>query len=398
MLVQNFDSYLSRIPKVYNYTVNYAKNWCIMEGKSEDNIEKKKILKIIILLVVVTVLLFLVWMMLSESDNGIIPWPDGNGNGTQIKRTEWAFEITQITDLNDNGFDGDGVIIGIVDSGIDITHPDLAHINITAWVDYVGSKPEPYDDNGHGTHVAGIIAAQGEIDGIAPKVKMVVVKAISSSGSGSDSNVARGIDFCVDNGADVICLSLGGKPRFLNLGDDTAQACEDAIDQGVFVVAAAGNDGEDDDGEVASPATVDGVIAVGAVDEDKSIAPFSSEGNNEGEIPGYQWWDLTEPVDPNKKPELVAPGVDIVSTWLDEEYAKASGTSQATAFVAGGVVLILDADPEYQREGGNGGDADAVTDLKNAFMDTAEKWPGQDTHDDRYGYGLIKVEDAEGRL
>jgi len=191
---------------------------------------------------------------------------------------------------------------------------------------------------------------------------------------------------------------LGGKPRFLNLGDNTAQACEDAIDQGVFVVAAAGNDGEDDDGEVASPATVDGVIAVGAVDEDKNIAPFSSEGNNEGEIPGYQFWDLTEPDDPNKKPELVAPGVEIVSTWLDKEYRIASGTSQATAFVAGGVVLILDADPEYQREGDSGGDADAVTQFKNVFMDTAEKWPGQDTHDDRYGYGLINVEDAEGRL
>ncbi|MEE9151633.1 MAG: S8 family serine peptidase, partial [Thermoplasmata archaeon] len=359
----------------------------------------RKIVILIVLIIAVVALAIFVWLMLSETDNGIIPWPDGNNNGPHIQRTEWAFEITQIKDMNDEGFDGDGVVIGIVDSGIDLAHPDLDYINVTAWADYVNGEPEPYDDNGHGTHIAGIIAAQGEIDGVAPKVKMIVVKAISSSGSGSDSDVASGIDFCVENGADVILLSLGGTPRFLNLGDDTASACEDAIDQGVFVVAAAGNDGENDDGKVASPATVENVIAVGAIDEDKNIASFSSKDNNEGEIPGYQWWDLTEPTDPNKKPELVAPGVDIISTWLDDGYAKASGTSQATAFVAGGIVLILDAEPEYQREGSSGGSANTITQFKNVFMNSAEKCPGQDTpHDDHYGYGLIKVEDAERGL
>ncbi|UCE74619.1 MAG: S8 family serine peptidase [Methanomassiliicoccales archaeon] len=357
--------------------------------------EKRNLILLSILVVAICVLVILFWMAQTETDNGVIPWIDDNDE-PDIERTEWAFEITQVDDINEDGYDGDGVVIGIVDSGIDITHPDLDHINISAWMDYVNGRPEPYDDNGHGTHIAGIIAANGEIEGIAPKVKMVVVKAISASGSGSGSDVASGIDFCVENGADVICLSLGGRARFLNLGDETATACEDAIDQGVFVVAAAGNDGEDpNDNDVASPATVDEVIAVGAIDENKHIASFSSKGDNDGILPIA----IDDRRDPDKKPELVAPGVEIVSTWTNGEYVIASGTSQATAFVAGGIVLLLDAHPESQREGGGGGSSSTITHFKEVFMDTAEKCPGQDTpHDDHYGYGLINVENAEGAL
>jgi serine protease AprX len=357
--------------------------------------EKKDIALLSGLIVAVVVLLLVIWIMFSGSENGPFPFPNGGNGGPDIQRTEWAFDITQIKTMNNNGYDGDGVIIGIVDSGIDPTHPDLDHINITAWKDYVNARAEPYDDQGHGTHIAGIIAASGEIEGVAPQVKMIVVKAISSSGSGTDTNVAAGIDFAVENGADVICLSLGGMARFLNIGDDTAAACEDAIDQGVYVVAAAGNDGEDDDGDVASPATVDGVIAVGAIDEDKRIASFSSIGDNDGFLP----IPIDDRDDPDKKPEVVAPGVEIVSTHLDHGYAESSGTSQATAFVAGGMVLILDAESQYQREGASGGDANSVSEVKNALMDSAEKLAGQDTpHDDHYGYGLVKVGDTTAML
>jgi serine protease AprX len=358
--------------------------------------EKRDIIISVAAIAVAVFLVLAVFIFIArDSDNGIFPWPDGNDNGSKIERTEWAFEITQIKDMNDDGYDGEGIVVGIVDSGIDLSHPDLDHINITAWKDYVNGRANPYDDNGHGTHIAGIIAAQGEIDGIAPKVKLIVVKAISGSGSGTDSDVADGIRFAVDNGADVICLSLGGRARFLNLGDDTASACEDAIDEGVFVVAAAGNDGEDDDGDVASPATVNDVIAVGAIDENKNIASFSSEGENDGSLipprpPRF---------DPDRKPEMVAPGVEIVSTWINDEYRFGSGTSQATAFVAGGVALLLDANPEHQREGSSGGNENAVSNLKEIFMDTAEECPNQaEPHDDHYGYGLINVKDAELRL
>jgi serine protease AprX len=297
--------------------------------------------------------------------------------------------------MNKQGYKGEGVTVGIVDTGIDLSHPDLDHINLTGWMDIVNDRSEPYDDQGHGTHIAGIIAAKGEISGAAPEVKLVVVKAISSGGSGSDSDVAEGIDYCVENGADVICLSLGGMARLLNIGDSTAAACEDAIDQGVYVVAAAGNDGENDDGDVSSPAVVEGVIAVGAIDKSKKLASFSSIGDNDGIFP----LPFDDTVDPNKKPEVVAPGVDIISTHLEEGYALASGTSQATAFVAGCIALLLEADSHYQRDGGTGGDADAVTSVKNAIMNSSEKLAGQDTpHDDHYGYGLIKIKDTEAIL
>jgi serine protease AprX len=352
------------------------------------------------IIVIIVVILFLLWVLFAGTENGIPFIPNGDNGDNGIERTEWAFEITQITDMNKQGYKGEGVTVGIVDTGIDLSHPDLDHINLTGWMDIVNDRSEPYDDQGHGTHIAGIIAAKGEISGAAPEVKLVVVKAISSGGSGSDSDVAEGIDYCVENGADVICLSLGGMARLLNIGDSTAAACEDAIDQGVYVVAAAGNDGEDEnDADVSSPAVVEGVIAVGAVNEDESLASFSSMGDNDGEIPGYQIWDLTETDDPNKKPEVVAPGVDIISTHLEEGYALASGTSQATAFVAGSMALLLEADSHYQRDGGTGGDSDAVNNVKNAIMNSAEKLAGQaEPHDDHYGYGLINIKDTEAIL
>jgi serine protease AprX len=366
----------------------------------EDTMEKKDTLVLSVVVVVVAVAIILVLWTVFISEDGVLPIPGGNGNGaTSIERTEWAFEITQIKDMNIQDYFGEGVVIGIVDSGIDVSHPDLDHINITAWADYVNQRSSPYDDNGHGTNMAGILAAKGEIRGIAPDVSMVVAKAIDADGSGSDSDVAEGIQFCIDNEADVICLSLGGRARFLNLGDETAAAVNQAIDLGIFVVAAAGNDGEDDDGDVASPAVVQGVIAVGAIDANKNIASFSSIGNNEGEIPGYQIWDFTEPEDPNKKPELVAPGVDITSTHIQYDYVKGSGTSQATAFVSGALVLLMQANPDYQREGLLGGDSDAIYQIKNHLMNTALESPGQESpHDPHYGYGLIQIADTDELL
>ncbi len=304
----------------------------------------------------------------------------------EVERSEWAFEITGINALNANAYWGQDVTIGVVDTGVDITHPDLVALKVDGWADLVNGKTSPYDDNGHGTHIVGILGANGDILGAVPSASFIIVKAIAGDGSGSDADVGAGIRHCADAGADIIVLSLGGDQRFFDIGDQSAQACQYAIDSGVVVVAAAGNDGANDDGDVSSPAHVEGVIAVGAIDAEKAIAPFSSRGDNEGR------WDLPPPLpdpddteDPHKKPEVVAPGVEIVSTYIEGGYAGASGTSQAVAFVGGGIALALASNPSAI-----GTSASAVQSLKSALMRTAEKCPKQGSpHDDRYGYGLV---------
>ncbi len=306
----------------------------------------------------------------------------GSDDGKR-SRTEWAYGMTGIVDMNDDGFTGAGVLVGIVDTGIDASHESLKGISISSWRDFVQEREEPYDDNGHGSHVAGIIAGGGQIKGAARGVGLIVAKALDDEGRGSDSVVADAIDWCVAEGAEVLCLSLGGQQRFLNIGDETNAACTRAVDQGVLVVAAAGNRGEGSE-DVDTPGGNEGVITAGAIDGDRKIAEFSSKGDNDGRTPLPYPFD-TDRQDPNKKPECVGPGVGIVSAWKDGGYTAASGTSQATAFVAAIAALELEAHPEYSRQ-----DRDQVTRFKEALMDSCEKCPGQDTpHDDRYGYGLI---------
>ncbi len=316
------------------------------------------------------------------------------GDDDAPDRSSWAFDMIKITNMNEDGYRGEGIIVGIVDTGIN-TGNDLASFTVIDWLDLIEDKDEPYDDHGHGTHVAGIISGKGDLRGGAPLARLIVVKALNSEGTGTDANVAEGIDHCNDNGAHVICLSLGGRARFLNLGSQTTDACNRAIDDGVIVVAAAGNDGENDDDDVSTPADVEDVIAVGAVDRDRKIAPFSSAGDNEGPID----YPLIEPdpgdrVDPDKKPEVVAPGVGIVSAYKGDNAAKVSGTSQATAFMAACAALAVEAEPDYQRS-----DRDGVDRFKDALMESASKNPGQNTpHDDHYGYGLVDTVSLVSKL
>ena len=179
-----------------------------------------------------------------------------------------------------SGFDnvttsGNGVEVCIVDTGIDLSHPDLAHLQLAGWKDFISNRGEPYDDQGHGTAMAGILVAENRLPGIAPDVGLFIAKAISKSGVGSDEDIAEAVDWCTDSGVDIISLSLGGTQGidwiFIET-DALEDAVDRAIDQGVFVVAAAGIDGgPDDDGDVASPGSVDDVICVGAIDTDGTI-------------------------------------------------------------------------------------------------------------------------------
>lgn len=304
------------------------------------------------------------------------------------ERTEWAYDMIEVTTLNDNGFYGAGITVAIIDSGIDLSHPEFERYSSGEqsyiWRDYVSNNPEPYDDNGHGTAMAGLIA--GKNYGVAPRVDLIIVKTITADGSGEVDNIERAIKFAVNNGADVISLSLGGG-RFPIIGTDAETEAENAITKGVFVIAAAGNDGENDNGDVDSPSNVDLAISVGSVDENGRIAKFSSRGDNDGFLPIAR----DDRKDPNKKPEIVAPGVDIKVPMTDDQYGITSGTSVSTAFVSGLVALTLEANKGYERDEKNPSDH-MVGKFKEKLMESASPAKGQSSHshDDWYGYGIIK--------
>lgn len=314
-------------------------------------------------------------------------------------RSDWAYEMSGVQSLLDEGLTGAGVRVAVVDTGIDDDHPDLEGADLVAWRDLVNGKDQPYDDNGHGTHVAGLIVAeakQSDLAGGAPGVDLMVAKAIGGDGQGTDAQVASAIDWARSNDADVISLSLGGQPGAINLGSQSQDAAQRAVDAGVYVVAAAGNQGEESE-DVASPGNVRGVVAVGAVTQGEEVASFSNQGascEQPAACPLYP-----DRQDPHKKPELIAPGVQIASTWRNDEYRAASGTSQAVPFVTSALALTLEDKPSWQREGSNGGSASAVTDVKEALMQTAETIPGQSTpHDRRAGYGIVQADAFRDRL
>ena len=308
----------------------------------------------------------------------------------------WEDEYRDMTGVDAVSGDGTGVVLCVVDSGIDPEHPDLRKMNLDGWYDAIGESDSPYDDEGHGTAMAGIIVAQDGLTGNAPGVSLLVAKAIDDQGVGNDDQIAESVDWCVASQADVISLSLGGAQGFgsgLFTTDALESAVEDAIDQGVYVVAAAGNDGEDDDGDVESPGSVEDVICVGGVTRTGAIWTGSSQGDNDGRI----WPNPIFPrSNPDKKPEVVAPGHEVPilmagglssGSW----WGWSSGTSASTAWVSGALAIILEEHPELQREGDSGGPG-AVAQMKNLIMSNSQMKEGQSEHDDYYGYGLLRVD------
>ena len=313
-----------------------------------------------------------------------------------IEPSTWALEATQVTDLQARGLDGSNVRVCIVDTGVDLTHPELQGVNLVAWKDFTASRVDPYDDEGHGTAMTGIIFALGILHGVAPNADLIAAKAITASGSGTDGAIASAIRFCrdpngngnaLDDGANVISLSLGGS-NHPYLGSATANAVNNATQSGIYVVAAAGNDGQADDGDVESPASETSVIAVGAVDRQGVIAAFSSIGNTYA--PGLPPSVRT---DPNKKPEVVAPGIEIATPLSGGRYAYVSGTSPAVAFVSGIVALLLQNHPAYKWSAAN------LLAFKTALMESAKPEAGQQVpHDPHYGYGIPQAVACDARL
>jgi serine protease AprX len=272
----------------------------------------------------------------------------------------------------ESGYTGKGVTIAIVDTGIDGTHPDFKG-RIVGWKDIVNNKPEPYDDFGHGTHCAGIIAgsgaaSNGKYRGIAPEADLIAVKVLSKDGSGNESDILAGIEYAAGTDAQVISLSLGSDEHSQAICD----AVSSAVRKGKIVVCAAGNSGPKG-GTIGCPSDNKDVISVGAVDPADYLCSFSSRGPCK---------------DGSLKPDIVAPGYQIISCRahgimdnkaVDKYYLAESGTSMACPMVSGTVALMMQVDPKL-----------TPVEAKEVLEKTA-KHLGTKTPNPEYGYGRINI-------
>ncbi|MEM0467263.1 MAG: S8 family serine peptidase [Candidatus Thermoplasmatota archaeon] len=320
------------------------------------------------------------------------------------RANQWAEKAVQIDKLHMLGFDGSGVVIGIIDTGVDTQHQEFDDDSFLSWTDLINQKNRPYDDEDHGTHVTGLLIAKGSyeglisgvnLNGIAPKARILHVKAIPANqyfyDGGNSSIIAEGIQFCVDQHVDILVVSMGVSPEKINFAEKNKvlQALDRAIACGIFVIVPAGNDGQNDDGDVCFPATHPHVISVGSIANNYLISPFSSKGH---QYPGT--------IDPNKKPELVAPGENILSTRIHGSYGELSGTAQAAVYTAGVLALLLNAYPEYKPSCQEDINTTAIHVVKQILAQSAKKIGNLEgakeifTHDDWYGYGLIQAYDA----
>jgi len=225
---------------------------------------------------------------------------------------------------------GAGVTVALLDTGVDREHPDLKS-HITTCDDFADPERSLVEDscadlNGHGTHMAGIIGADGGptgdgLYGFAPQASISVYRTCNNAGTCLSDDIAVAMRTAVDRGANIIVLGLGGESESSFVNDAIAYA----KDKNVLVVVAAGNDGPYDD-SLDWPARNSSVIAVGAIDNEKVAAEFSSRGTNR----------TSKAYQPNDGDiELAAPGVNIESTFRDGGYAILSGTSMAAPHIAG---------------------------------------------------------------
>ncbi len=223
------------------------------------------------------------------------------------------------------GVTGRNVDVAVIDTGIHDEHPDLA---VEKEIDYTGEGTD--DMHGHGTHVAGIIASRDSIYmGIAHGSNLFNVKVLNKDGSGYGSDVIKGIEWAVDNGAEIISMSLGARVDPCDGTDALSQAVDKAVSRGVVAISAAGNSGPDP-GTITSPGCSKNGIAIGAVDDNDNVPSWSSRGPTG---------------DGRAKPDIVAPGAGIISTWKDGTFRSLSGTSMSAPHVSGVAALLLETDP-----------------------------------------------------
>jgi len=258
------------------------------------------------------------------------------------EQLDYSREILRVPDAWNLSVGSDEIVVAVVDTGVDYTHPDLRNNiwrnlkeasgrtgvdddgngyvdDIYGW-DFVNNRPNAFDDNKHGTHCAGIIGAEkngiGTV-GINQKVKIMPLKFLAANGSGDTRAAIQAIDYAVANGARVISNSWGGG-GFSSLLNDAIQR---AIAKGIFVVAAAGNESNDNDSRPTYPAGYAGVISVASSDQSDGLSSFSNYGP--------------------RSVFIAAPGSSIYSTVPGGSYEQLSGTSMATPQVSGAIALAL---------------------------------------------------------
>lgn len=264
----------------------------------------------------------------------------------------WGIPAIQAPAYHQTGNGGHGVVVGIVDSGSDSNHPDLRGTALQGY-DFVNDDSDPMDDDGHGTHVAGIIAAQlndQDTVGVSPEASLIIAKVLDENGRGYWSDILQGIEWSIAQGARIINISLGSSTH---PGSIVESALQSYADQGVILVAAAGNNG----GTIGYPARFSSTLAVGAIDQVHQKASFSSYG---AEL------------------DVVAPGVSIVSSKLGGGTISYSGTSMAAPFVSGAAALLA-------KETGHTGEA-LTLQILNATKDLGS--PGRD---DLFGHGMVQL-------
>ena len=305
-----------------------------------------------------------------------------------VERIDSIREVLTIEDVWDQGITGKGIGVAVLDTGV-YPHPDLGN-RIVAFKDYCNGREQPYDDNGHGSHVAGLIAgdgskAGGKFKGTAPDANIIGVKVLDGNGGGSMANVIKGVQWCIENkdkyNIKVINMSLGAGANQKEKDDLVALAVNKALDAGIVPVIAAGNSGPGRQ-TVGSPAIAKEVLTVGAYDDkntpghgDDTMAFFSSRGPTTR--------------DKHIKPDIAAPGVNMVSfrspgssidranvMHLGDYYVLLSGTSMATPVTAGIVADVIQANPNL-----------SPREVIQIMKDTAE--PMADTQAILQGHGLV---------
>lgn len=286
----------------------------------------------------------------------------GGDVSVQAQMLPWGVDRIDAEQVWLSGNTADTIKVAVIDTGISTKHPDL-NANLKGGYNAINSRKSWNDDNGHGSHVAGIIAginnAQGVV-GVAHKADLYAVKVLGANGSGFMSDVIEGLGWAASNGMSVVNMSLGCACDSVSLHT----AVTNAYNAGVVIVAAAGNDPS---APVIFPAAYPEVIAVGATDSSDNIASFSSRG---------------------PEVDVSAPGVSIYSTYKGTGYATLSGTSMASPHVAGTAALILNTPV-----GVNDANLDGrwnPAEIQNKLQLTATDL-GAVGYDNFFGWGLVNA-------